>query len=53
MTALDPSLSVREWLVNLKKGTELPKGYMLTQTENLYNEALQKLQAEQVTPVAR
>ena len=39
-TVLDPKLSVREWLVKLKKDTEPPKGYMLTQIEARYHDVL-------------
>ena len=39
-TSLDPQLSVREWLMNLKRDTEPPKGYMLTQIETRYNDTL-------------
>ena len=40
---LDPKLSVREWLVKLKKDTEPPKGYMLTQIETRYHDTLKSL----------
>ena len=36
-SALDPTLSVREWLVRLKKDTEPTKGYMLLQTKKRYD----------------
>jgi hypothetical protein len=36
-SSLDPSLSVREWLVKLKKDTEPAKGYMLLQTKKRYD----------------
>ena len=37
-TALDPKLSVREWLMKLKNDSEPPKGYMLTQNETRYHD---------------
>ncbi len=39
-TMLDPKLFIREWLLDLKKSTEPPKGYMLMQTEILYRNTL-------------
>src|SRR6266487_4793836 len=39
-TSLDPKLSVREWLKDLKTDNEPPEGYMLTQVERHYRSTL-------------
>jgi len=43
---LDPDLSVREWLVRLKKNTEPTRGYMVKKTVALYVEALKPLKGK-------
>jgi hypothetical protein len=47
-TTLDPKLSVREWLIKLKKDTEPPKGYMLTQIETRYHDTLKSLKSNKL-----
>jgi hypothetical protein len=47
-TSLDPKLSVREWLVKLKKDTEPPKGYMLMQIETRYHDTLKSFKSNKL-----
>src|SRR6516162_8034503 len=39
-THLDPALSVRQWIINLKNNTKPPRGYMLAKTKKQYNSHL-------------
>lgn len=43
---LDPALTVREWLVKLKKDTAPTKGYMINQVTTEYTEALRPLRGK-------
>jgi hypothetical protein len=47
-TSLDPKLSVREWLKDLKKDNEPPEGYMLTQTERRYRNTLKNFKSNKL-----
>lgn len=47
-TTLDPKLSVREWLIMLKKDTEPPKGYMLTHIETRYHDTLKSFKSNKL-----
>jgi hypothetical protein len=47
-TALDPQLSVREWLIRLKQDTQPPKGYMIMQTETRYNDTLKSFKSNKL-----